>query len=80
MFAKLAAFLGKILHGILPNPNWGKLAASAGIAVAAFLVLKFVVPALLSATLVALVGGGVVGYLVYSKVTIAELEALIKKV
>ena len=80
MFAKILAFLGNILHGILPNPNWGKIAASAGCAVAAFLVLAFVVPALLSVKVVALAGGIVVGYLVYTKVTAAELEALIKKV
>lgn len=80
MFKKLLEFLKSLPHKVLPNPDWKKIAWSAGCGVASFFVLKYLLPVVFSVGVVALVGACAVGYLVYSKVAMWEIERVVKAV
>lgn len=74
MLEKLKKFLLGLLHQVLPNPDWKKLAWAAGLGVVSFFVLRFLLPLVLSQTVISLAGAVAVGYLIYHKVAMWEIE------
>lgn len=77
-FENVGNFFKNVLHVILPNPDWKKIAWAAGLGVASFFLLGFVIPAVLSVKLIAIAGAVAVGYLVYTKVAMWEIERALK--
>jgi hypothetical protein len=59
--------------------NWKKLLAAIAAAVLSFFLLKYVLAPFLSLTVVATVGAVAVGYLVFTRVALWEIQALAKK-
>lgn len=80
MFEKIIAFLKGLLHTILPNPDWKKMGWAAGLGLVSFFVLRFLLPAVLSQWGVALIGAGLVGWLIYTRVAMWEIERALKEV
>ncbi len=71
MFKKIKNFLAGV---------WKKLALSAGVGMVVFLLLKYAAANLLSLSVVALAGGIVAAYLVYTRVALWEYKKLAAKV
>lgn len=59
--------------------SWKKILITLAAAVVTFVLLKFVVAPFLSPTVVSTVGALVVGYLVWTRVALWEVQALAKK-
>jgi hypothetical protein len=59
--------------------SWKKLLLALAAAVASFLLLKFILAPFLGLTVVSTAGAILVGWLVWSKVALWEVEALAKK-
>lgn len=57
--------------------NWKKIVLSVVAAAAAGVLLKYVIPHLLSTTVVAVGGGLAVGYIVWAKVKLSDLQKII---
>jgi uncharacterized protein involved in cysteine biosynthesis len=60
--------------------NWKKLLVALGAAIVSFFLLKFILAPFLGLTVVATVGALLIGYLVWSRVALWEIQALAKKV
>ena len=78
MLEKLIAFLKGLLHAILPNPDLKKLAWAGGLGLASFFVLRFLLPLVLDQTVFAFAGAVAVGWLIYTRVAMWEIERVIK--
>jgi len=59
------------------NDNWKKLALSGAAGLGSFFVLKYGIPNLLDVTVVSVGGALAVAYLVYTKVSLAEVNKLV---
>ena len=77
MFETLFAKLKSLFDKILPNFDWKKMAWAAGAGVVTFLLLAFVVHPILSLWWVYVIGAIAVGYLVYTRVAMWEIQKLI---
>lgn len=61
------------------SENWKKILAGVGAAFLSFLLLKFVIAPLLSLTVACVLASLGVGYLVFSKVALWEIQRVIDK-
>ncbi len=78
MFSRLLKFVKGLPHAVLPNPDWKKLAWAAGLGVASFFVVGYLLPAVLSLKVIALGAAGAVAYVVYTRVAMWEIERALR--
>ena len=77
MLEKIVNAVKGFVLGILPNLDLKKLLWSVGAAVVSYVLLAFVVKPILSLNVIYLAGAVAVGYIVYTKVAMWEIQKVV---